>query len=259
MTGARKNSGYVQSIERAMSIIEVLDEHGELGISEISDELGLEPSTVHRIVSTLKGLGYVNQNRENHKYSNSFKLFEIGNNVVKSLCLKKQAMPFMRELSDKTNEAVNLAVMDGKYVIYIDKIESQSTIRVDLSVGKRMPTYCTGLGKIMLAYMPETKVRELLEDEPFVRFTKNTVPDLETLFQHLARIRKQGYCIDNEEYIEGLFCVAAPVWGHSGEVLAALSVAVPKFLYADTERLFAIRDLVIDVAKRFSTTLGYKS
>ena len=96
MTGARKNSGYVQSIERAMSIIEVLDEHGELGISEISDELGLEPSTVHRIVSTLKGLGYVNQNRENHKYSNSFKLFEIGNNVVKALGLKKQAMPFMR-------------------------------------------------------------------------------------------------------------------------------------------------------------------
>ncbi|MDD2206370.1 MAG: IclR family transcriptional regulator [Aminobacterium sp.] len=259
MTGSKKSSGYVQSIERAMSIIEILDERGELGISEMSNLLSLERSTVHRIVSTLKGLGYVNQNQANHKYSNSFKLFEIGNNVVKSLGLRKQAMPFMRELSEKTNEAVNLAVMDGKYVIYIDKIESQSTIKVDLSIGKRMPSYCTGLGKIMLAYMPEHQVRALLQDEPFIRFTENTVTNFDELLEHLVTIRQQGYCIDNEEYVEGLFCVAAPVWGHSGEVFAALSVAVPKFLYADTERLIAIRDLVIDVAKRFSTTLGYKS
>ncbi|HOO88343.1 MAG TPA: IclR family transcriptional regulator, partial [Synergistales bacterium] len=139
MEGKQRATGGVQSIERAFAIIELLDAQGELGIAEMSRLLSLERSTVHRIVSTIKNLGYINQNPLNHKYSNSFKFFEIGNDVVKRLGLRQQAAPFLRELSEKTHEAVNLAILDGDRVIYIDKIESQSTIKVDLSVGKRFP------------------------------------------------------------------------------------------------------------------------
>jgi len=256
---SKKDNRHVQSIQRAMAIIETLDKYRELGVTEIAEKLGLERSTVHRILSTLKALGYINQNPTNHKYSNSFRFFEIGNNVIQSLGFRRQALPFMQELSTKSNEAVNLAVLDGKYVIYIDKIESPATIKVDLPVGKRMPAYCTGLGKVLLAHLPEMTVRELFEDEPLIRYTKNTITDIDELCQHLAKIREQGYAVDNEEYVEGLLCIAAPIWGHTKNVVAALSVALPKFRYSDDDDKIAhIRDILLDVARRFSISLGYQ-
>ena len=153
-----------------------------------------------------------------------------------------------------------MAVIDGKSVIYIDKIESPATIKVDLPVGKRMPAYCTGLGKVLLAHLPEMTVRELFEDEPLIRYTKNTITDIDELCQHLAKIREQGYAVDNEEYVEGLLCIAAPIWGHTKNVVAALSVALSKFRYSDDDDKIAhIRDILLDVARRFSISLGYQS
>ncbi len=253
------SAGGVQSIERAFAIIELLDARGELGIADISRLLSLERSTVHRIVSTIKKLGYLNQNPLNHKYSNSFRFFEIGNDVVKRLGLRQQASPFLRELSEKTHEAVNLAILDGDRVIYIDKIESQSTIKVDLSVGKRFPAYCTGLGKVLLAYLPETKILEIVGPPPFQKYTENTVVSLEQLLSQLREIRTRELAWDNEEYVQGLFCIAAPVRGSSGDVVAALSVALPKFLYAEEPRkIESVGVLLLDVARRFSRSLGYK-
>lgn len=259
MQKKQASSGGVQSIERAFAIIELLDARGELGIADISRLLFLERSTVHRIVSTVKSLGYINQNPLNHKYSNSFKFFEIGNDVVKRLGLRQQASPYLRELSEKTHEAVNLAILDGDKVLYIDKIESQSTIKVDLSVGKRFPAYCTGLGKILLAWLPESKVLEIVGPSPFRRYTENTVTTIEDLLIQLREIRDQEISWDNEEYVEGLFCIAAPVRGNSGDVVAALSVALPKFLYAgESQKIEAVGALLLDVARRFSRSLGYK-
>jgi DNA-binding IclR family transcriptional regulator len=259
MRNKKTASTGVQSIERAFAVIELLDSHGELGISEISRLLSLERSTVHRIVSTVRNLGYLNQNPCNHKYSNSFKFFEIGNDVVKRLGLRQQAAPFLRELSEKTHEAVNLAILDGDRVIYIDKIESQSTIKVDLSVGKRFPPYCTGLGKILLAWLPEEKVLEIVGPPPFRKYTENTTTSMEVLLSQLREIRSREIAWDNEEYVQGLFCIAAPVRGSSGDVVAALSVALPKFVYAGEKRkIESIGDLLLDVARRFSRSLGYK-
>ncbi|HCL78906.1 MAG TPA: IclR family transcriptional regulator, partial [Synergistaceae bacterium] len=152
----------------------------------------------------------------------SFRFFEMGNTVVKRHGLRQQGAPFLRDLSTRTNEAVNLAILDGDGVIYIDKIESRSTIKVDLSVGKRLPAYCTGLGKVLLAWMPGEKVHELLAPFPKRRFTQNTIVTCEALEESLRTVRKQGYSVDNEEYIEGLVCIAAPVRGRTGEVVAAM-------------------------------------
>ena len=252
-------SGGVQSIERAFAIIELLDSQGELGIAEMGRSLSLERSTVHRIVSTIKKLGYLTQNPINQKYSNSFRFFEIGNDVVKRLGLRQQAAPFLRELSEKTHEAVNLAILDGDRVIYIDKIESQSTIKVDLAVGKRFPSYCTGLGKILLAYLPEEKVLEILGPPPFQKYTENTITSLEALLRQLEEVRRRGIVLDNEEYVQGLLCIAAPIRGSTGDVVAAMSVALPKFLYAEELRkIEAVSDLLLDVSRRFSGSLGYK-
>ncbi|MDK2958886.1 MAG: IclR family transcriptional regulator, regulon repressor [Synergistaceae bacterium] len=249
----------VQSIERAFAIIELLDETGELGIAEISRRLSLERSTVHRIASTLRHLGYLSQNPSNPKYSNSFRFFEIGNNVVKRLGLRQQAAPFLRELSEKTHEAVNLAILDGNEVIFIDKIESQSTIKVDLAVGKRFPSYCTGLGKTFLAWLPEGEVADLVGPPPFVKYTKNTITELPKLMEELRQIRKDGFSLDNEEFVEGLLCLGVPVRSRSGDVVAALSVALPKYLYAGDEvKIGSVCAVLMDVAYRFSCSLGFK-
>ena len=256
----QRESGGVQSVERALAIIEILDIHGELGIGEMSALLALEPSTVHRLVSTLRTRNYVLQNPENKKYRNGFKIFEIGSNVVRRLGLRRQAYPFMTELADRTGEAVNLAVRDGACVVYIDKIESQATIRVDLAVGKAMPLYCTGLGKVLLASLSDDDVSRLLGDGPFERYTEKTVTDPLRLRSQLKEIRERGFCIDDEEYVSGLVCVAAPVRGRNGSVLAALSIAVPKYRYLeDPGRKDIIRDLVVSAARNLSESLGFES
>ncbi len=256
----QRESGGVQSVERALAIIEILDIHGELGIGEMSALLALEPSTVHRLVSTLRTRNYVLQNPENRKYRNGFKIFEIGSNVVRRLGLRRQAYPFMTELAELTGEAVNLAVRDGACVVYIDKIESQATIRVDLAVGKAMPLYCTGLGKVLLASLSDDDVSRLLGDGPFERYTERTVTDLLRLRSQLEEIRERGFCIDDEEYVPGLVCVAAPVRGRNGGVLAALSIAVPKYRYLEAPgRKDIIKDLVVSAARRLSESLGFES
>ncbi|WZL71657.1 IclR family transcriptional regulator [Clostridiaceae bacterium 35-E11] len=253
-----ERSNVVKSVLKALDILEVLDKKHEIGISEISEILHWDKSTVHRLISTLKQKGYVVQNPLNQKYSNSFKLFEMGNNVVERLGLRRQAQPFLERLAVLTQETVNLAIMDGSSIIYIDKIESQATIKVDLSIGKKLPIYCTGLGKVMLAYKSREAVEKLLEKEAFVKYTKNTIENLEGLFEQLEQIRKQGYCIDEEEYVEGLQCIAAPVKDYSGLVIAAISVAMPKYRYDEGEKEIGYTKIVKDITDQFSKELGYR-
>ena len=253
-----ERSNFVKSVIKALDILEILDKKQELGISDLSELLEWDKSTVHRLVSTLKQKGYVIQNSSNQKYSNSIKLFEMGNNVVERLGLRRQAQSYMEKLAGLCHETVNLAIMDNNHVIYIDKIESQATIKVDLNIGKKLPVFCTGLGKTMLAFKTEEEVRELLKDEVFVKYTSKTVKNLDDLLEQLKLIRENGYSVDDEEYVEGLQCVAAPIRNYSGEVVAAVSVAVPKYRYDEGERNFSYTTLVKHTAYEISKELGYR-
>jgi DNA-binding IclR family transcriptional regulator len=250
-----KREYVVKSVLKALDILELLDGEPGLGVTEVAARLDMEKSTAFRLLNSLRLRGYVRKDPESHRYFNGFRLFEMGNNVVKNMGLKEQAFPFLQELSKRTNEAVNLAIRDGKDVVYIDKIESQATIKVDLHVGKRMPMYCTGLGKALLAFMDPEEVKALYPDETFERFTSNTHRNLSSLMEELKRIRKQGFAWDNEEYVRDIVCVAAPVFG-TGGVVAALSVALPKFRYdSDPRKYEEIRDHVVEVAEKLGMAL----
>jgi len=250
------NKGYViNSVLKALDILELLDEKSELGITQIARFLDMEKSTVYRLVNSLRIRGYIQQNPDNQKYSNGFKLFEMGNNVVKHMGLRKQAYPFLKELSEKSGEAVDLAVRDGKYVVYLDKIDSQSTIKVDLVVGKKMPMYCTGLGKVLLAFLPEAEAENLLRDEVFERFTPRTHENLHSLMEELVDVRRLGFAWDREEYVKGLICVAAPVFGLGDKVVAAMSVALPKYYVSEEEQKKA-KDCVVEVARKLTEALS---
>lgn len=247
----------LQSVTRALSVLELLDAHGELGVTEIGQMLSLEKSTAFRLVSTLKACKYIVQNAANSKYSNSYKLFQMGSNVARNTGLPKMGHPFMLELSSRTGEAVNLAVLDGSKALYISKIESTDSIKVCMNLGQSIPLHCTALGKALIAHLPENRVRELLRDEPFVRFTSNTVSNMNELVEELARIRARGYSIDNEEHIKGIRCIASPVFDSTGQVPAALSIALPQFRFDENPERERLYDLVRDVARRFSRSLGW--
>ena len=255
--GILSNRPYVvKSVLKALDILELLDEEPGLTITEIARRLDMEKSTAYRLVNSLKTRGYVRQDKETYKYFTGFRLFEMGSNVVKDMELKKLALPFLQELSLRTGEAVNLAIRDGKDVVYLDKIESGATIKVDLHVGKRMPMYCTGLGKALLAYMPAEEVEALLSGEVFKPFTENTHKDFPSLMRDLERIRQRGYAFDDEEYVKELVCIAAPVFGTGGDVVAALSVALPKYRYeSDQEKYEKIKDQVVEAAQRLASAL----
>lgn len=246
----------VKSVLKALDILELLDREPGLGVTEVAAKLDMEKSTAFRLLNSLRLRGYVRKDPGNSRYSNGFRLFEMGNNVVENMGLKEQAFPFLQELSKRTHEAVNLAIRDGKDVVYLDKLESQATIRVDLHVGKRMPMYCTGLGKVFLAFMDPGEVKELFSGEVFEQFTPNTHRDLASLLDELERIREQGYALDNEEYVQDLVCIAAPVLGTGGDAVAALSVALPKFRYdADPGKFEETKDHVVEVAAKLGMAL----
>ena len=249
----------VHSVDKALSILEALSRVDSIGISELNRELGFGKGTIYRLITTLRIHGYVEQT-ETQKYRMSLKLFEMGNKVVNRLGIRKVANPYLEQIAIATNETVNLAVLDGIEVIYIDRIESLEPLRIGLEVGTRFPAYCTGLGRTLLASCDPVKMQSLLlqieNKGQMIQHTKQTLTDLEALEKQLQIIRKQGYCFDDEEYIPGIRCLSAPIFNYTGKVVAAISIAGPTVrLTNDVISNFII--ILKTNAKNISNRLGY--
>lgn len=248
---------HVKSVLKAFSILEELDSAGELSIGELSSRLSMDKATVHRLVSTLKYAGYVSQNKDNKKYSNSFKLLAMGNRVMEKTGIKRIARPYLDELSRLTGETVNLGIKAGDRIIYIDKIESKSTIKVGLDIGTSLPMHCTGIGKAYLPFMPEDEIEELISNTVFEKFTKHSIEDKDTLRAVLKETRERGYSIDDEEYVIGLICFGAPIFDYHGNPIAAISVSCPKYRYIESKHQKMYSNYILDAASKISRQMGY--
>lgn len=250
----------VKAIIKALTILELLNNENELSIAELSLKLKMQKSTVHRLLSTLRFKGYVVQNPVTLKYKNSLKLFEMGNNMIEGLGLRREAQFFLEELNHKTNETINLAILDKYDIVYIDKIDSPEPVRIGLSIGKRVPAYCTALGKVLLAHMGEENIDTFLRHSCLERFTENTIYDKQILRAELQKIKEQGYSIDDEEYFYGLRAVASPILNYNGEVIASLSIAFPTVRYiSENDKLQEFIQEVKQTAKNISIRLGYNN
>lgn len=245
-----------KSVIKALEILEILDTEGAMGITEIAGRLAMDKSSVFRALNTMKSKHYVRQDPDTLKYSNSYKLFEMGHNVVRETGLPKMAYRYMRQLSLEVDGAVSLGVRDGHKAVYIDKIESDATVRASMKIGQSLPLYCTAMGKALLAYLPEEQVLDLFADLEFEISAPNTHRNMESLLADLSEIRVRHYSIDNEEHIPGLFCVAASIFDASGDAIAAISVSNVKIMLPDQT---AIDDLVRKVVKataEFTSSIG---
>ena len=252
------NTNNVKSVMKAFLIMEELDKAGELSIGDLSERLLMDKATVHRLINTIKDAGYVNQNFDNKKYSNSLKLLAMGNRVMDKAGVRHISRPFVEELAGKTGETINLGVQLGNKVIYVDKLESSSTIKVGLGIGTSVPSYCSGLGKAILAFTADDELQDILDSISFEKFTDRSITEKSKIMEEFQKIRGRGYSMDDEEYVIGLVCIAAPIFDYHGKPVAAISVSFPKYRYDASKHLALYSGLVKEAAHKISAKFGYK-
>jgi len=225
-------------------------------LQEICEKLDLNKSTAHGIINTLKHHGLIEQDPETQKYRLGLNLLVLGSKVLNRLDVRTIAAPILKEVCAKTDETVHLGILDGIEVVYIDKYESSQSMRLFTKIGTRYPAYCTGIGKAMLAFMPTEEQIKSIPDE-LNRFTEYTLKDKKEVIEHLKKVKQQGYAIDDEENMEGLRCVGAPIFDYSGKVVAAISVAGPS-IRMTKDKIHEIIDILREAAEEISKRLGYQ-
>lgn len=213
------------SVERALAILECLDSSRRgLNISELSRKLNIPKSSTHVIVLTLERMGYVQKREDSLNYTLGLKAYGLGQGMMKNLSMSETALPHMRVLTDQVQLPSHLAVPDGDQGVYVQKVDAAGLIKIDTYVGRRMDLHCTGVGKIILAYGPPEILERLAGKQVYIRHTPNTITTPQLLRREVAKVRKAGYAMDDEEEELAVRCVAVPVFRADGRFVAALSV-----------------------------------
>ena len=247
----------IQSVDRALSILDLFDEHEkELKLTEITERMGLHKSTVHSLLKTLQKHQYIEQNQENGKYGLGMKLFERGNFVIRSQDLRTIAKEHLVKLSKETGRTVHLVIQDGKEGIYIDKVESSNATILYSKIGRRVPIHSSGVGKALVAFKSSEELEKILDGYEYHQQTPNTLTDKETFLKDLDQVRERGYAIDNEENEPGVYCVAIPVRDHTGQVIAAISSSTTASQITTSDVEDIIENLKVTGAT-ISEKLGY--
>jgi IclR family acetate operon transcriptional repressor len=227
-----KASGQINSVDHALRLIEVLHEFQPLSVSELARRLDLPRPTVYRLLRTFDAHNLIVQEAEGYRLS--LRLLELASTTLSVASLQDAAQPVLKELAQATGETAHFAVLDGDRVSYVAKVDSPHPIRMFSRVGWRGPLHATGTGKALLAWSPPSLLASVLA-EPLERLTRHTLIEPPHLIEELERARTQGYALDNEELIEGLVCVAAPVLA-GNRLIGALSVAGPVDRFSDPAR-----------------------
>ncbi|HZR93698.1 MAG TPA: IclR family transcriptional regulator [Gaiellaceae bacterium] len=246
-----------QTLDRALAALVHIGECGARGLTlaECSASLGYSKPTAHRILRTLAARGFLRVDRERGLYSLGPANLRLGMAFLDQLDLRSEALPILRQLREQTGETVHLGVLDRHDVVYIEKVESEHAVRMFSRIGSTMPAYSTGVGKAILASLPPDELEQALPERLEAR-TPRTIVDRAKLRRHLAEVRRRGYSTDDIENEDGIRCVGAPVFDHSGHVCAGISVAGPA-TRVTPERFAELGLLVQEAAATISWRLGY--
>jgi len=228
----------------------------EFSVTELSQRLGLNKTKVYRMLRVLAERDYLRHDEKTGRYHLGLKPLELGTQVAAKTGLLEVVSPYMEKLSREIKETINLAVMRSNKIVYIHKIESPHFLRTDLRVGTSVPVYCSALGKAMLAWLPEQEQEKILGALEMVAYTPHTITCLEDLKLELKRIRDKGYAVDNEEYISGITCIAAPILDGHKKPVAAISAAGPS-LRLNGEKITQSGELIARYAAEISFRYGY--
>jgi IclR family acetate operon transcriptional repressor len=247
----------VQSVVRALDLLEALMDREEVGLVELAERTGLQPSTAHRLLATLARRGYVFQNRATGRYLLSYRVLELAGHVQRRTArLRAAARPYLERARKVSGETANLVVLnEHDEIVYVDQVEGPRAMRMFMETGRSVPAHSAGAGKALLAARAPEALERLREQEPLRAFTPRTLTTTADLLRDLARIRRRGFSIDNEEHEVGVTCVAAPVHDHTGEAVAAISVSGPTPRMRATG-LAELGELLVILTDELSAELG---
>jgi DNA-binding IclR family transcriptional regulator len=249
-----EGSAGVQSVDRALTILEVLARVGEAGVTEIAGELGVHKSTAFRLVTTLEAHRLVEQTTERGRYRLGVGVLRLAGATTARLDLVQEARPLCRRLAAETGETVNIAVLSESSALYLDQIAGSSALQPHNWVGQHIPLHATSNGKVLLSGLDDVRVKELLGT--LSRYTATTITKKGRLREELALVREQGYAVAVDELEEGLTAVAAPIRNAHGDVVASMSVSGPTFRLPE-ERVADVVRLLVEAAAEVSHRLGW--
>jgi IclR family transcriptional regulator, pca regulon regulatory protein len=253
---------YSQSLERGLAILSCFTpKRPVLGIADIADELGMSRSTTHRYVITLLALGYLEQGAS-RKYRLGLRVTDLGMSALNSTGLREHAQPYLEELRQRTSYTVSLAVLDGSEILYVDRARSfrrgQGQADLDVRIGSRLPAYCTAMGKLLLANLPDAEQREQLGAIKLAKQGPNTITSKKALRDELDEVLDASFAVDDEELAKDLYSIAAPVRDDARAVVAAVDISAPSSMISIGELVDALGPHLVSTADRISARLGYR-
>ena len=235
--GQIKSGRTIQSIERALDLLDILAADRELALHEIAARAGLYTSTCHHLLATLVKRGYVGRDRRTRSYFLGARVTELSNSRLKQFNLADIAMPALRQLNETTREAVHLAVLQGHALVTLAKLDSRLPVGVGSDeTGKANAAHATATGKAILAWLPEAEIARVIASNGLPRFTKATIDTIAGLMEDLRLTRRHGFAVDSEEFQLGVVCFGAAIRDHSGAVIGSVSCSMPLMRAKGKER-----------------------
>ncbi len=226
------------SVHKTFALLDYFTpERPEWGVTELARAMDTHKSTVYRFLSDLTIIGVVHKNEGNEKYRLGLKMFEMGNRVILKSAFVDKTHPILTEVAHKITETVHIAIYKNHQVFFVDKVTSPQGLTISSQIGTYAPAYASGLGKVLLAHLPEEAQNYALQEiaRNSRSYTKNTLIDPAVLKEELFKVKNNGYAIDREEYEIGLICVAIPIFNTSGQVVASLSASGPSSRFKEKE------------------------
>lgn len=247
----------IQSLQRGLGILELIAKDGTgVTMAEVSRRIGLHTSTTFHLLRTLTSLGYLAQDETTREYRLGSKVFHLAASASTEVQLLKVSSPLLSEMAEQTGETSHLAVFEHGEVIVINKIDGSSPVRLSDRVGYPRPAHCTAIGKVLLAHLSEAELKAFLSKHELRPITPRTITAVPVLEQELARVREQGYAFDDEEFNQGIRCLAAPVRNFTGLVVAAVGISGPVWRVS-LDRVAELTEVVKVMGLRLSQELGH--
>jgi IclR family KDG regulon transcriptional repressor len=241
----------IQSLARGLKILDLLGQSQDgISITELAEILSVDKGSASRLVSTLARYGYAEKDEVTRRYHLGSQVVSLSRSVLTRLPLREAAKPFLRQMMERTGECAHLAVPAQGRVLYIDQVESPATLRVNAQVGTMNPLHCTALGKALLAF-GDVEIPDTLE-----RYTPQTIKSKRALQQHLDEIRQTGYAVDDEEFDNGVRCIAVPLFDFRGKAVGSIGISGPASRVTH-ERLPELAATVIEIGKALSERMTF--
>ncbi|MFG2193820.1 IclR family transcriptional regulator [Streptomyces sp. NPDC048639] len=246
----------MQSVDRAVSVLEILAQRGEAGVSEVAAEIDVHKSTAFRLLGALEARGLVEQAADRGKYRLGFGIVRLAGAVTDRIDITQQGRPVCERLAEQIGETVNIAVLQEHYAINLYQVRGPGAVTAHNWVGQLTPPHATSSGKILLAHLPSKDRTELLKETGLKKVTARTMTSKAKLEKSLAEARECGYSLTQGEFEVGLHAMAAPIRSRDGEVVAALSASGPGYRFTE-ERMHELAPVLVEGAEEISHRMGY--